>query len=278
MHFNLKDLIGDLPEQARRTALYSLVGSLNARVIGACSRVVQYIEREGHDVHTEIVNDFAKTREDASLRAASGTGHNTWLELLDVVALRNELRTWLTGVVNDDAVLPYSATMSFMTSGDVRKPPKEVVEALAIAIGLDADTINSIYTMDAARQRSEMAAKSDSIMQVVFALPEREEDTFDLLSSTTQIALANKLSSALNKARNDVVVGMLNRRSTAVMGDIPLINAAMAEIDVVIRNSESGLSGEMAQEIAEQTVAEYKERVVKGRRIKKEDVAQPAAS
>ncbi|WP_018609520.1 hypothetical protein [Uliginosibacterium gangwonense] len=277
INLDLTTLIMALPEQAQRTVLYGLVGSLNARVIGSCARIVQYVEREGSDVSTEIVNGFAKTAEDARLRADLGTGHDTWLELLDTVALRDNLHALLASVVNDDEVLPYSGTLAFMTSGEARVPNKEQLDALVAALatpGLTAEVVTTVYKAEVARQRAEMAAKSHSIMDVLTALPypedyDEETDYFCRLPHLTQLAITNKALDALNKARNNVVVGMLQRRSSANIGDIPLINAAMGEVDVALRNADSGLDNTTAQQIAEQQVAEHKKAVRRSAAAKK---------
>ena len=52
------ETINNLPVNARTTVLYALVGSLNARLIGASQRIVQFLDRNDGDVHEEINSQF----------------------------------------------------------------------------------------------------------------------------------------------------------------------------------------------------------------------------
>lgn len=269
VHIDIKTIANNLPEQAKRTVLYGIVGSLNARIIGASSRIVQAIERNDSDVSTEVVNGFAKTAEDAMLRAESGTGHNSWHDLLWLSALRDDYREMLALEVNDNEVLPFGDTMKFMTSGEVRAMPKEVLEGLAAALdcGITAEDLARLNSIDQAQQRAALAAKRHDIMQVIQSLPrpgdigflyDEDTDMFDRLSHDTQVSVASKLCDSLNKARDNALLAVMRRSRGASLSDIPLINAAIKEVELALKNAEGRLPAKVNEEINQQNEEAHK--------------------
>ena len=269
VHIDIKNIIANLPEQARRTLLYGIVGSLNARIIGAASRIVLAIERNDSDVSTEVVNDFAKTAEDAKLRAELGTGHNTWHDTLWLNAMRDDYREMLALEVNDNEVLPFGDTMKFMTSGEVRAMPKEVLEGLAAALdcGITAEDLARLNSIDQAQQRAALAAKRHDIMHVIHALPrpgdlgflyDDDTDFFDHLSHDTQISVASKVADSLNKARDNALLAVMRRSRNATLSDIPLINAAIKEVELALKNAEGRLPVKVDEEINRQNEEAHK--------------------
>ena len=271
IHFDIKALIANLPEQARRTVLYGLVGSFNARIIGAASRMVDAIKRNDSDVGTEIKNDFSLTQEAAALAVQSGNSYNTFEDLVVLNALRDDYQALLALEVNDKDVLPFGDTLKFMTSGEVRAMPKEVLEQLATALdcGITAQDLARLNAMDQTQQRAQMAAKSHDIMDIVMALPrpgdigyvdyDDNTDMFDALSPTGQESVMNKLAESLNKARDNVLLAIMRRSRGASLSDIPLINAAMKEVDVATRNA--GLTDKQEEAHKADTVAQHNERL-----------------
>lgn len=237
------DLIDSLPKNAKASALYGIVGSLNASILYGAQFIVRTCDTNGEDVHDEIGNNFPRTRYEAEQAAKQGQMHDRFTDLQAMVAFREELHTKLMEVRNAaDEVLPLHATLQFLTTA-VRDIPKEQIEELVTALGIDglnADDIRTVYRSDAEFRRSELAATSERVLSVAMAIPPLEgldgNSAFDALSSMKQNALWCKLEAALNKARHNVVVGMLNRR-TVDLGDIPLINGAMKEVKIMIRNT-----------------------------------------
>lgn len=236
------ELINSLPNNARTTALYALVGSLNASILYGAQFIARTCDAHGDDVHDEIGNDFPRTRYEAEQAAKQGQMHDRFIDLQAMVAFRDELHTKLMEVRNSaEEVLPLHATLQFLTTA-VRDIPKEQVEELVAALGIDGlsvDDIRTVYKTDAEFRRSELAASSERVLSIALAIPSLpgvEGNAFDALSAAKQNALWCKLEAALNKARNNVVVGMLNRR-TVDLGDIPLINQAIKEVKTMIRNT-----------------------------------------
>lgn len=248
MKFCLYTFIDKLPQRAKESVLYGVVGSLNARLIGAAQRIVQFAQRKDVDIETLINNDFATYAEDAAARAELGTGHNAWHEVLWLAALRDDLRETLADLVNDNSVLPFSDTLAFMAGGSVRVRPQAEYDALATALGnikgLDGKALESIARMDAARSKAELAAQASDTLTVVMALPrpgdigftydQDECDFFGKLTHETQTAIVEKLCGSVERARDAAVLAFMQRRRDASLADIPLITAAMDEVNAAL--------------------------------------------
>lgn len=275
------EIIDQLPEQAKTSVLYSLVGSLNVRIVGAAQRIVRACDRAGDDLHEEIVTQFEKTRAESAVLAQLGTGHDFFETTLGMVALREELRTMLAERVNQDidSVLPFGDTMKFMTTS-TRTLPEEELKALVEALnidGLDASTIKMVHNAEQKRAQGELAAMSQRVLSVVYALePEDTECAFDQLPPELRASLVDKMLTALNKARNDVVIGVLQRRSTANLGDIPMIQGAIVDAEWLKRcyidydplvhmreAAQATFDATQSNDVAEPTAAPRKKRNVK---------------
>ena len=235
-------IINALPTQAKNSVLYSLVGSLNASILFGSQAIVKSCEQQGEDLHEEICTGYPKTRHDAAMRKEAGGATDTFLDLCAANALRVELHDMLRAERNTtDDVLPLHGTMKFMTQS-VRELPAAQLEDLVKALnieGLTVDSIKTVYKADAEARRAELVGMSSRVMNVAESIPcpiGYEEDHFSHLSVIRQHNLWLKMEAALNKARNNVVLGILQRRAVD-MGDIPLITDALKEVNVWIRNT-----------------------------------------
>lgn len=305
MYLAIKELINNLPEQARQSMLYSMVGSLNARIIGMASRIVDAIKRDDSDVSTEIGNGFSVTQDRARAQAETGAVHNMFTDLVWLSRLREEYHAQLmldTNQANPN-LLSFGETLSFMTKGDVRQKHSDTELALiaeAFDCGITAEDLKRINTLDQLQQRAEMAAKSHDILALVHGIPTPwdmdleyadEDDVFDRLSPDMQLALAHKVADALNSVRDKAMLAFMRRSRGASLSDIPLINAAMKEVAVAISNAEGRLPQERAAEITEQVTATHRAHVeeiagnirelankapTKRQRVKKADAAATA--
>lgn len=279
MKFCLYTFIDNLPQRAKESVLYGVVGSLNARLIGAAQRIVQFAQRNDVDIESLINNDFATYAEDAAARAELGTGHNTWHELLWIAALRDDLREKLADLINDNSVLPFGDTLAFMAGGQVRVRPQAEYEALAVALGnikgLDGKALESIARMDAARSKAELAAQASETLSVVMALPrpgdigfiydQDECDFFGKLTHETQLAIVEKLAASVERARDAAVLAFMQRRRDASLADIPMITAAMEQVNAAL--NEPRISAEQVQALQDQHTAEHKAKARKPRKL-----------
>lgn len=237
------DLIDKLPTNAKASVLYGLVGSLNASILYSAQFIVRQCDANGDDVREELCNDFPKSRAEAENNANFGQQHDRFKELQAMVALRDDLHSRLMGERNTtDEVLPLHATLKFLTTA-TRSLPQEQLDELIIALGiegLDAASIQTVYKADAEYRRAELAASSERVLSVALAIPElpdvEAESAFEALSYQKQHSLWTKVEAGLIKARNNIIVGMLNRRNVDI-GDIPLITGAMSEVKTMLRNT-----------------------------------------
>lgn len=240
----LHDMIQSLPTNAKTSVLYGLVGSLNASIIYNAQYIVRQCDLNGDDVREELCNDFTKSRAEAELNANFGQQHDRFVELQALVSLREDLHTMLMEERNTtDDVLPLHNTLKFLTTA-VKQLPKDQLDDLIAALGiegLDAASIQTAYKVDAEYRRAELAAMSERVLSVALALPELPgvdaEGAFESLSQQKKNSLWSKFEAALNKSRNNVIVGMLNRRNVDI-GDIPLIAAALNEVKTMMRNTD----------------------------------------
>lgn len=288
MKFCIYTFLDNLPQRARESVLYGVVGSLNARLIGAAQRIVQFAARKDVDIESLINNQFATYAEDAAARAELGTGHNVWHELLWIAALRDDLRDKLALLVNDDSVLPLGDTLSFMAGGTVRVRPQAEYDALATALGnikgLDGKALESIARMDAARSKAELAALASDTLTVVMALPrpgdvgfiydQDNADFFGKLTEDTQRSIVEKLATSVEKARDNAVLAFMQRRRDAMLSDIPLITAAMSEVEAALNTPR--ISEEEVQALAEKHKAEHKARTSKPRKLQRPKTGEVA--
>lgn len=236
------DLIEKLPKNAKTSVLYSLVGSLNASILYNAQSIVKQCDANGDDVREELCNGFPKTRAAAVIQADFGQQHDRFKELQGLVSLRDDMHKLLMYVRNtDEEILPLHATLKFLTTS-TRQLPKEQLDELIAALGiegLDADSVQTGYKMDAEFRRAELAASSERVLSVAMAIDGISdiESAFESLSYQKQHKLWSKVEDALKKARNDIIVGMLNRRDVDI-GDIPLITEVMKEVKVMLRNTD----------------------------------------
>lgn len=244
LNIDINNTVANLPEQARTTVLYSLIGSLNTRLIGGAQRIVTNCDKNGEELHAEINEGFPCTSHEAAAMAELGTGYNWFAVLHDINALRLHLRMQLAQTINqtEEDVLPLAGTLKFMTEGDIKLLPKEMIEELVNALGidgLDVATVQEVDRLDKTMRRAQLFAMRDRVLDVVLQLPgdEPDEHAFDHLPHEIAVRILEKMRSALNKARNDAVLAFVRRSSRADIGDIPLIQAAIKEVDAVLKEA-----------------------------------------
>ena len=241
-NIDINNTIDNLPEQARTTVLYSLVGSLNVRIVGAAQRIVTTCDKHGEDLHAEINEGFPCTAYESKAMSELGT-QDDWFATIRVVnQLRNHLLVKLATTLNkeENEVLPLEGTLKFMTEGDIKLLPKEMIEELVKALdieGLDVETIQTVDKMDKAGRRSALFTIRERVSAVMHQIPghDADEQAFDHLPHEVGIRILDKMNDALNKARNDAVLAFVRRSSRANIGDIPLIQAAIKEVAAVIK-------------------------------------------
>ena len=79
-------------------------------------------------------------------------------------------------------------------------------------------------------------------------LYDEDTDFFDRLSHDTQISVAGKVADSLNKARDNALLAVMRRSRNASLSDIPLINAAIKEVELALKNAEGRLPVKVDEE------------------------------
>lgn len=263
MNNDFYNIIETLPTQAKTSVLYGMIGSLNSRLIYGAQRIVSDCDRNNDNLNDETISGFPRTAHESAMRTELGNAHDMFLNLCAMQELRNELLPMLIEATNNDEVLPLSDTLKFLTTGS-RKLPQAELEALAAALEINAADINEAFNLEAEVQRQRMLSSMERILTTALLIPgdTSHEYAFDALSADVQESLLNKLKLALNKARNNVVIGVIQRRSTADLGDIPLIKAAIIDVEWMLRNAikEAPISTRNIENVVDKVITHEKDK------------------
>ena len=259
----IQHIIDTLPDQAKRSVLYSLVGSINASLIGTAASVVTRLERDGYNVKELSVQDAEQLLSEADSRA----------DLLNnarrLARVGTTLRDQLIEATNDDDQGNISGSLDYMTkAGNTRALDGDLLMRTLEAAGIkdvDPKHIEAMHKVNQIQRAERLAQQRGSIEWVidqVFVPPtaseihyekeEREDGTtfnrpittdYDVdvqledLPEEMRERLIEKLSAALNRARDATVLGVMNRDTRYSFGDLSLIAGAIVEahdIDVVV--------------------------------------------
>lgn len=242
---NATQIIASIPEQAQRSVLFSLVGSLNASVIGSAQRIAAVAERTAPLVELTVgeVKRLVSHEDDMIMINAQRTAR-----------CASNLRAQLQALTNNDEDGDLLSTLSFMTKPSAKTFDPQLINEVMKAAGIDGVDPKLINAMNRASavQRAERLAKQQGSIEWVIdhvltsrgwdeLVPseygatidciEDNEDDIESLSADMQARLHDKLHSALNKARDTAVLGVLNRDRRYSLGDLPLIAQAIKDVD-----------------------------------------------
>ena len=266
----IQKIINTLPEQAKRTVLYSLVGSINASLIGTAASVVTRLERDDYNVKELTVCDVtqllgeADSRDDLlnNARRLARVGTTLRDQLVDASSSDSVVRT------PDYTVGSISGSLDFMTkAGNTRALDGDLLIRTLEAAGIkdiDPKHIEAMHKVNQvqraerlAQQRGEIEWVIDQVFvpptldEVHYEAEEREDgSTFNRPVTTSydvdiqleelpeemRERLLEKLSAALERARDAAVLGVMNRDRRYTFGDLSLISGAIIEardVDVV---------------------------------------------
>ena len=259
---SIQHIINTLPDQAKRSVLYSLVGSINASLIGTAASVVTRLERDDYDVKELSVGDVTQLLGEADSRDDLLTNARR------LARVGTTLRDQLIEVTNDDGQGSISGSLDFMTRvGNTRALDGDLLARTLIAAGItDVDPkhieamhkVNQVQRAERlAQQRGEIEWVIDQVFvpptldEVHYEAEEREDGTtfnrpvttsYDVdiqleeLPEEMRERLLEKLSAALERARDAAVLGVMNRDRRYTFGDLSLISGAIIEardVDVV---------------------------------------------
>lgn len=233
--FNLTAAIADMFPTVRRAVLFSMVGTLNAQLVGAADKLAVRLEDEGYDLRDFEPKDFTQLM-------VGVDDINQLDEMRKLCALANEWRDMLRAVSNTDpdtleAEQPGSihATINMMTGAQRMRPAAQGAREQLKAIGVEVTQADidaarvKLFHNDQARadQRAKRRGAIEYIVEHVFDYLDTEDtEWYTQISVENKERLCTKLFAALNNAvttaTQNVLVGV---RSDNALGlnDIMLI-------------------------------------------------------
>jgi hypothetical protein len=239
-------IIDSLPDQAKRNVLFSLVGSLNASVVGTASSVVARLSKGDYDFRELEARDVVTMLNEMDDRA------DLVLNARRTVRVARALRDQLIVLSNNDEDGDIGATLDFMSKASAKpidaKLLKATLEAAGI-VGVDTahfDAMNRISSEQRAARLSEQRGAIEWLIEHVFTArgydgvndegrpeftDESDADEIECLSAEQREKLYDKLQSAISRARDTTVLGVLNKDRRYSFGDLPLITAALKDAE-----------------------------------------------
>lgn len=239
----IQAIINNLPTEAKRNVLFSLVGSLNANLVGAAASIASRLERDEYDI-----KELSRSEVETLLNAGGET--DSLLHIRKLYRVAQGLRDQLIEITNDDSQGALSNTIDFMVSGTGRGLDTELLKTTLEAAGVknvDPAHIEQMYKQNNAQRAARLSAQRGAIEwlldQVFTSAHEIEKfnkagkfigyenivDEVDDLPADMHDRVVDKLRNALDRARDTAILGVLNRDRRYSFGDLPLISAAIEE-------------------------------------------------
>jgi hypothetical protein len=308
MSFNLIEFVDALPGNVKQQVLFSLVGSVNASLIGTAQSIIRRLTADGHDMQDVGPYEVEQLLLGPDLQNGTEYARN-------VNAIGQRWRDQLVSLTDKEDAGSLAGTIDFMvssprkvdekllsatlkaaglvtyTSADKQEEIAEVLDkhlpywvrrnaslprilvengwtmeqALAAArralaqdsaspafvmveLNKEGETAlaavlckqpdDSLTSVIAVKQGQLAQARSERLAQQRGAIewlidqalaPDGDPD-FNALSDEQQLALTEKLASALERTRDSAVIGVLNRDRRWTFGDLPIIAAAINEV------------------------------------------------
>ena len=237
------EYVNNLPGNIRRQVLFSLVGSLNASLIGTAQTMIRRIEK---DEETTIL-DLSPSEHEHLMSGPDWVEGTSYAR--NVNAIAQMWRDDLVALSDQPHAGSLSETIAFMI-----KSPRQLDDALLKATLEAAGIADVPTTMLKARYNQQQAQRADQLSQQrghiewiidqalnpehsrvsanMYDLVEGEytEPNFFALSEDQQQAMTDKLASALERTRDTAILGVLNRDRRWSFGDLPILQASIAEV------------------------------------------------
>lgn len=241
--FDVVEYVGELPPAIRRNVLFSLVGSLNASLIGTAQTMIRRIEKDGE---TRIA-EMSHNEVEHMLTGPDWVEGTSYARNVNCIAQRwRDDLVSLTDQANAGAL---GETIDFMIKSPRQLDDKLLVATLEAAGLSDVPTklIKAKYDVQQQQKSEWLAEQRGHIEWLIdtalnpehsrvdanlYGLVEGDyaEPDFFALSEQQQSALTEKLASALERTRDTAVIGVLNRDKRWTFGDLPIIGACINEV------------------------------------------------
>lgn len=240
---SIHSIIDALPEQAKRNVLFSLVGSLNASIIGSASSVVARLTSDDYDFRELEASDVIHMLNEMDGR------QDFVLNTRKTVRVAQVLRDQLIAISNNDEDGDLLGTLEFMTRGTNKGLDMELLKATLEAAGIkgvDPKHFEAMHAMNQAQRAARLSAQRghiewliDHVLTGTGAEDGYDEAVIDELQSEQIERLQDKLVVALNRARDNTVLGVLSRDKRYSLGDLPLISAAITDAEHLLSYAEA---------------------------------------
>lgn len=242
-------IIDTLPDQAKRTVLFSLVGSLNASIVGTASSIVARLSRGDYDFRELEARDVVLLLNEMDDRA------DLVLNTRRTVRVAQALRDQLIGLSNNDEDGALSSTLDFMSKASAKPIDVKLLKATLEAAGIEGvdtahfEAMNKISAAQRAARLSEQRGAIEWLIEHVLTArgfeerveteygsnivmhDESDADEIECLSSEHQEKMYDKLQNAISRARDAAVMGVLNKDRRYTFSDLSLISAALKDAE-----------------------------------------------
>lgn len=248
-NIDIIQILADLPNKVRGNVLFSLSGSANASVINSAAFIVDTCDREGIDVLEEVeLHQFMNIKELARASAELGTGDDWFVRTMNTVSWANQVREIFMKTMKDQNVGGLSATLKFMSEKpklmkqtDAQRTA-DYLNAMDEA-GITAEFVKSIFDAEAIARRDAIDTSKARIELVMHALPASDlDDPYSALTEKQQSAIADKLLSALIRARNQLMLQVARPNSNQDIGDYAFIGAAIRQLKAALADGDDILA------------------------------------
>lgn len=202
------DVVNDFDDCAKKEAIRAIGNNSLARAIYAYRQVFELEDRKNKDADDEEL--IAKQRLNAERWAVA----YHW-------ARQFPAPDWYR-------VMSFDEMFEFLL--DKEQNNEELIEAVSTAIGISKDEVKKIDQV-IAQQRRDIFASYRSAIDVAIRQAEVDGDDQPELPTRQQVALAEKVIASLKKAKDRTIARILRTRSTFLLGDIPLLDHAIKELE-----------------------------------------------
>lgn len=243
-----QQIIDNAPEQVKRSLLASLVGSLNASIVGSASMVASMIERDA-----EVTDPNSIEPRDVEL-LMRGTDENdeSLRNVRTVVRVAQNLRDQLLFITEDDSRGTIVSTLDFMSTANKRNinmnsPDVKLIMARFKLKESDLLLVEAKQFADDAQRASRLAGRRGMIEWLVehvftsnshmtfdakgdlIEISDNELNTIEDLTAEHMERMYEKIVQALNKQRDATIQGALFGDRRYSFADVELLDAVIED-------------------------------------------------
>lgn len=251
-----QQIIDNLPDAAKRNVLYSLVGSLNASIIGTASSVSTQLTRHLHEANphgSREDNNFLELepRDVVKLLNEMDDRADLLLNVRRTVRVAQQFRDQLIALSNIQNDGSIESTMEFMLDGKAKPFDKALMKIILKEAEMDIspELMESANQLDAMQRSAKLSAQRGAVewlIERVFtscgedklidtehgAYMTHAPDTGDFIEVLPSEAIGrmyDKIVSAIDRARTAAVMGVLRGDRRYTFGDISMLTASYKE-------------------------------------------------